>query len=154
LAALPTARQAGPVTAELPEWWGDIAKAKQEGKKIVTASQGTVGLNLNDLLIPTLEALKDRHDVSVIATTIIVEVANVPGLVIPANARATKFLPYDLLLPEVCPFVSKPLRTTHPSRSTSSSTTAATALQSKVSPSAYPWCLPVRAKTINPQTPF
>jgi hypothetical protein len=87
--------------AELPYWWDDVAAAKAAGKKIVAVSQGTVGLNLNDLLIPTLDALKHRDDVLVIATTVAVEVADVPGLVVPPNARVAKFVPYDLLLPQV-----------------------------------------------------
>lgn len=88
--------------ADLPEWWGDVATAKAAGKSIVAVSQGTVGLNLNDLLLPTLEALKDRDDVLVIATTVAVEVDEVPNLVVPDNARVAKFVPYDLLLPQVC----------------------------------------------------
>jgi hypothetical protein len=98
--ALPSSKRRN-TDVKLPEWWGDIPKAKQEGKKIVAVSQGTVGLNLKDLLIPTLEALKDRDDILVIATTVAVEVADVPGLFIPKNTRAAKFVPYDLLLPEV-----------------------------------------------------
>jgi hypothetical protein len=87
--------------SELPYWWDDVAAAKAAGKKIVAVSQGTVGLNLNDLLIPTLDALKHRDDVLVIATTVAVEVKDVPGLVVPPNARVAKFVPYDLLLPQV-----------------------------------------------------
>ena len=85
----------------LPSWWDDIVKAKQEGKKIVALSQGTIEANLNDLLIPTLDALKDRDDVLVIASTVIVEPDEIPELTLPRNARATKFVPYDLLLPLV-----------------------------------------------------
>ncbi|KAH7353160.1 hypothetical protein BKA66DRAFT_553835 [Pyrenochaeta sp. MPI-SDFR-AT-0127] len=85
----------------LPLWWDDLAIAKQEGKKIVAVSQGTVATNLNDLLIPTLKALEDRKDVLVIASTVVVEPSEVPGLILPANARAAKFVPYNLLLPYI-----------------------------------------------------
>jgi UDP:flavonoid glycosyltransferase YjiC (YdhE family) len=85
----------------LPSWWDDVIKAKQEAKKIVALSQGTIEANLNDLLIPTLDALKDRDDVLVIASTVVVEPEGAPELVLPRNARATKFVPYDLLLPLV-----------------------------------------------------
>jgi UDP:flavonoid glycosyltransferase YjiC (YdhE family) len=52
-------------------------------------------------LLPTLEALKDRTDVLIIATTVAVEVADIPDLVVPSNTRMAKFVPYDLLIPQV-----------------------------------------------------
>jgi hypothetical protein len=87
--------------ADLPDWWDDVAAAKAAGKQIVTVSQGTVGTDLTNLLLPTLEALKDRTDVLIVATTVAVEVADIPDLIVPANTRITKFVPYDLLLPQV-----------------------------------------------------
>jgi len=86
---------------ELPEWWGDIAAAKREGKKIVAVSQGTVEGRLEDLVLPTIEALKDRNDILLIATTVLVEPKDVKNLVVPANTRVEKFVPYDELLPLV-----------------------------------------------------
>jgi hypothetical protein len=52
-----------PNTSEttLPDWWDDVAAAKAAGKQIVAVSQGTVGTDLSNLLLPTLEALKDRR---------------------------------------------------------------------------------------------
>ena len=101
--ALKSAKKTAPKPADLPSWWDDLAKAKKEGKKIVAVSQGTVEINFNDLLVPTLEALKDRDDVLVIASTVVMEPEDVPDLVLPANARAAKFIPYDDLLPLVRP---------------------------------------------------
>ncbi|KAF2191997.1 glycosyltransferase family 1 protein [Zopfia rhizophila CBS 207.26] len=86
---------------QLPAWWDDIEKAKREGKKIIAVSQGTVEANPKDLTLPTLEALKDRDDVLIIATTVISEPEDIPNLVVPKNARIAKFVPYDLLLPTV-----------------------------------------------------
>jgi hypothetical protein len=138
--------------SELPYWWDDVAAAKVAGKSIVAVSQGTVGLNLNDLLIPTLDALKHRDDILVIATTVAVEVADVPGLVIPSNARVAKFVPYDLLLPQVLFTLYVPHPTLIMARSTSWSTTAVTALSSAVSKLAYPWSWQVKGKTRTLQT--
>jgi hypothetical protein len=87
--------------ADLPDWWDDVATAKAAGKHIVTVSQGTVGIDLTNLLLPTLEALKDRTDILLIATTVAVEVADIPDLVVPSNTRIAKFVPYDVLLPQV-----------------------------------------------------
>lgn len=86
---------------ELPNWWSDVARAKKEGKKIIAVSQGTVEVRPEDLVLPTLEALKDQEDVLVIATFVVTEPEDVPGLVVPDNARVAKFLPYDQLLPYV-----------------------------------------------------
>jgi len=95
--------------SELPEWWTDVAVAKQDGKKIVAVSQGSLAMDLNELLIPTLEALKDRSDILVVATTVAVEVEDVKDLVIPSNARVAKFVPYNLLLPQVRSPTSHPV---------------------------------------------
>jgi hypothetical protein len=87
---------------KFPSWWDDVYEAKTDGKRIVVVSQGTIETNLNDLLLPTLEALKDREDVLVIASTVIVQPEEVPGWTVRGNARATRFVPYESLLPIVC----------------------------------------------------
>ncbi|KAF2677646.1 glycosyltransferase family 1 protein [Lentithecium fluviatile CBS 122367] len=51
--------------SELPSWWDDIAKAKNEGQKVVLVSQGTIEARPEELTLPTLEALKNRDDVLV-----------------------------------------------------------------------------------------
>ncbi|KAJ4993422.1 udp-glucuronosyl udp-glucosyltransferase [Stagonosporopsis vannaccii] len=86
---------------DLPTWWSEVVEAKRQGKKIVAVSQGTVETDLNDLVLPTLEALKHREDVITIATTVAVEPTDVENLVVPRNAHVAKFIPYDLLLPMV-----------------------------------------------------
>jgi hypothetical protein len=126
-------------SVDLPDWWDDVAAAKAAGKKIVAVSQGTLGLNLNDLLIPTLEALDDRDDVLVIATTVAVEVEDVPGLVVPSNARVAKFVPYDLLLPQVSLSLLYVNDVLNLSRSTFWLTMVAMARLYRASSWAYPW---------------
>lgn len=93
----------------LPSWWDEVAQAKKDGKKIVAVSQGTVEINLDDLLLPTLEALQDREDILVVATSVVKEPEEVEGLVTPSNARVAKFIPYDLLLPMVCIYSASPI---------------------------------------------
>jgi hypothetical protein len=99
--ALKTVNKVGAEKPQLPPWWDDISKAKKEGKKIIAVSQGTVETNPEDLVLPTLEALKDRNDVLVIATFVTTEPEDVPNLVVPTNARVAKFVPYGELLPLV-----------------------------------------------------
>lgn len=98
--ALPSVKSKSKAAA-LPQWWEDVAKAKEAGKRIVAVSQGTVDPDLNALLVPTLAALEHREDILVIATTVTMEPEDIPGLVVPSNARIAKFVPYDLLLPYV-----------------------------------------------------
>jgi hypothetical protein len=140
--------------SELPEWWSDVAAAKQDGKKIVAVSQGSLAMDFNELLIPTLDALKDRTDVLVVATTVAVEVEDVKDLVIPSNARVAKFVPYDLLLPQVCfrPSYRALRRPSNITRSTSSSTMAATARSSIVCKLASLWSSRERVKTRTSRT--
>lgn len=90
---------------KLPDWWHDLVLAKEQGKKIIAVSQGTVEVRPEDLVLPTLEALKDDEDVLVVATFVVTEPEEVPGLVVPENARVAKFVPYDQLLPMVGKFL-------------------------------------------------
>ncbi|MGX6602927.1 glycosyltransferase [Micromonosporaceae bacterium Da 78-11] len=82
------------VAAELPSWWPDLAAART----VVHVTQGTLDVDLNDLVKPAITALADQ-DVLVVCTTGGADPAVLGPL--PANARAGSFLPHDLLLPEV-----------------------------------------------------
>jgi hypothetical protein len=142
--ALPSSKSKA---AALPDWWDDVARAKEAGKKIVAVSQGTVDPDLNALLVPTLEALEHRDDVLVIATTVTVDPEEIQGLVVPRNTRIAKFVPYDLLLPYVCLNARISIEVADTSRLMFSSIMAATAPSSKPSNSAYQWWLRVKRKT-------
>ena len=70
-------------------------------RTVVHVTQGTWDNDdLNALLIPTLEALSDRDDLLVLATTGCRGRTALPGPM-PANAYVTDFLPYAELLPHV-----------------------------------------------------
>jgi UDP:flavonoid glycosyltransferase YjiC (YdhE family) len=84
----------------LPEWWDDVLQAKKAGKHIVAVTSSSVVHENNALIIPALEALKDRDDVLVIATLVTSDVEQL-DFKIPDNARVSKFIPIDLVLPEV-----------------------------------------------------
>jgi UDP:flavonoid glycosyltransferase YjiC (YdhE family) len=84
----------------LPEWWNDVLQAKKAGKHIVAVTSSSVVFENNALIIPALEALKDRDDVLVIATLVTSDVEQM-DYKIPDNARVSKFIPLDLVLPEV-----------------------------------------------------
>lgn len=72
-----------------------------DGRTVVHVSQGTWdNEDLDALVVPTVEALADREDLLVIATTGRQGRTTIPGRV-PANACVTDFLPYAELLPNV-----------------------------------------------------
>lgn len=81
----------------LPEWWHDL----DETKRLVLITQGTVAnMDLGQLVGPALAGLSEEKDLILLVTTGGQPLKSVPGR-IPANARITQFLPYDLVLPRV-----------------------------------------------------
>jgi len=88
----------GPVLAEPdhvfkpPLWWSDFDSIKP----VVLVNQGTLATNLNDLIVPTIEGLKDQR---MLVITIPVKKNQLPEL--PANVRAEPFIPFDHLLPHI-----------------------------------------------------
>ena len=88
-----------------PSWWSEVVENKEK-KDIVFVCQGTVALRYNELIIPTIEALKDRPN-----TLLIVALgkkgASLPAdIAIPANTRVIDFIPFDDLLPYCAAFVT------------------------------------------------
>jgi len=86
-----------PGQAPLPPWARDL----DGSRKVVLVTQGTVANhNFGLLIAPTLGALANEPDVSVVATTGGRPVDAIPGAV-PSNARLASFLPFEWLLPRV-----------------------------------------------------
>jgi UDP:flavonoid glycosyltransferase YjiC (YdhE family) len=89
---------------DTPSWWPEVTN--NSTKKIVAVSQGTAAINLNDLVIPTMNGLKDRSDVLVVVALGRKGSALPEGTVIPENARVTDFIPFDDLLPHCEVFIT------------------------------------------------
>ncbi len=82
-----------------PSWWSDL-----EGPRpVVLVTQGTVAVDADDLIRPSLAALADE-DVLVVAVTGGPDPATLGP--VPANARVERFLPFAELLPHVDAFVT------------------------------------------------
>ena len=87
-----------------PSWWHEVKS--NTTKKIIFVCQGTVAMDFNQLVIPTMTALKDRSDIIVVValgrpgTTL---PADVP---VPSNCRVADYIPYDDLLPHCDVFVT------------------------------------------------
>lgn len=84
----------------LPEWWDDVVEAKKAGKHIVAITTSSAVFDNNALIIPALEALRNREDVLVIATLVNFDVEQL-DFKIPSNARVSRFIPLDMALPYV-----------------------------------------------------
>ncbi|KAK3335179.1 hypothetical protein B0T19DRAFT_405783 [Cercophora scortea] len=99
---LPTAKPRGGTWLDLPPWWKDVLQidiTESKKKKVIVVAQGTIEIDPNDLIIPTLRAMAGRSDVIVVAilgrkgATLPVDFA------VPANGRVTDYLNYDAILP-------------------------------------------------------
>jgi UDP:flavonoid glycosyltransferase YjiC (YdhE family) len=91
-------------TSELPDWWGDITN--KGNARIVSVSQGTIANNPENLIIPTLKALKDCDDILVVAALGKRGEKLSAEYSIPKNARVADWIPFDELLPLSDVFVS------------------------------------------------
>ncbi|KAL4909101.1 hypothetical protein BDW74DRAFT_77584 [Aspergillus multicolor] len=91
----------------LPGWWGELLEAKkaETPKKIVFVSQGTVMVDYNMLLIPTIEALADREDCMVIGV-LGQRGAELQNVTLPENAKVVDYLLYAAILPYVDVFIN------------------------------------------------
>ena len=89
-----------PAAYSAPAWWPAVIAARQDNKKIVLVTQGTIANDdLGQLVIPTMAALADE-DMLVVAVTSGAD----PGALLavtPENAITTPFVPYDFILPHV-----------------------------------------------------
>jgi MGT family glycosyltransferase len=76
---------------DLPSWWDEVV---QHQKKLVVVSQGTLNINVTDLIIPTFEAMKDK-DVLVVA--VIHQIDRIQDFNVPDNVRVARYLPFNEL---------------------------------------------------------
>ncbi len=97
-----------PMAWDPPAWWPEVEAAHRTDRPVVHVSQGSLRPDVTELIAPTLRALADEG-VLVVATTggpSAAEVAEACGGALPANARVTPFVPYDLMLRRATVFVT------------------------------------------------
>ncbi|ASO20120.1 UDP:flavonoid glycosyltransferase YjiC (YdhE family) [Actinoalloteichus hoggarensis] len=87
-----------PEDVELPEWWDELITAS----RVVVVTQGTLAnADLSRLIEPAVRALADLDALVVVTTG-----SDVIPDRLPANARAARYLPFDLLLPHADVLIS------------------------------------------------
>ncbi|GAB0145795.1 hypothetical protein EsHS_00006215 [Epichloe bromicola] len=90
-----------------PSWWDQVTVSNTTNKKkIVFVCQGTVAMDFNQLVIPTMAALKNRSDIIVIIALGRRGVTLPTDLPVPSNCRVVDYIPYDSLLLHVDVFVT------------------------------------------------
>lgn len=75
----------------LPSWWPDL----QKGKKVILVNQGTLSTDINDLILPAIEAFKNE-DFIVVAVPVKEKIKDLSP-----NVRTSEFIPFTELLPFV-----------------------------------------------------
>lgn len=92
----------GRTDRKMPAWWDEVLEAKKEGKKIIAVSRSSFDGDLENVILPALEALKDREDAVVVTALVISELDDFKKEhEIPGNAYVDKWIPMDVLLPQV-----------------------------------------------------
>ncbi|KAF2104868.1 UDP-Glycosyltransferase/glycogen phosphorylase [Rhizodiscina lignyota] len=89
----------------LPVWWDDVLEAKKSGKTIIAASASSMDFDPTSLVLPTIEAFRNRDDVFVVAALVNFDPSTL-NFEIPSNARVAKFIPMNEFLPHVDVLVS------------------------------------------------
>ncbi|RGP61679.1 putative udp-glucuronosyltransferase 2a3 [Fusarium sporotrichioides] len=89
---------------EKPAWWDEVA-INSSGKDIVFVCQGTVRMDYNDIVVPAIEALKDRPNTLVIVALGQRGAVLDPTVTIPENTRVVDYIPFDDILPLASVFV-------------------------------------------------
>jgi UDP:flavonoid glycosyltransferase YjiC (YdhE family) len=87
-----------------PAWWHEVTS--NNTRKIVFVCQGTVCPDLNQLVIPTMIAFKERPDI-IVVVALGKQGATLPADVpVPSNSKVVDYIPYDELLPYCDVFVT------------------------------------------------
>lgn len=96
-----------------PEWWPDLLAAREAGRRVVTVTQGSVAVDHDDLVHPTIRGLTG-DDVFIVAAGGGADGAPAKaagttaagGAAPRATVRAERFVPFDRLLPLTDVFVT------------------------------------------------
>ena len=75
-----------------PHWWPELGGAR----KVVLINQGTIATDVNELIKPSIEALRDENLLLIAVPVSPEQLENVPP-----NVRTEKYIPFANLLPHV-----------------------------------------------------
>lgn len=101
---LPDSAKSTASSSDKPTWWTEVAD-NPDKTDIVFICQGTVRMDWNDIVNPTMEALKDRPNTLVVAALGQRGASLDPSIAVPDNARVIDYIPFDDILPFSSVFV-------------------------------------------------
>jgi len=88
-----------------PSWWAEVEE-NEEKKDIIAVTQGTMDLDYTELIIPTIEALRDRPN-TVVVVVLGWRGATLPEeITVPAHIHVMDYVPYTELLKHSTLFVT------------------------------------------------
>lgn len=87
-----------------PTWWNEVVENPTK-KDIVFVCQGTVHMDYNEIIRPTIEALNDRPNTLVIVALGQRGATLDPSIPVPENLRVADYVPFDDILPHCSVFV-------------------------------------------------
>jgi len=96
----------------LPDWWPELEANttlpadSPTRKKVVFVTQGTIAARFEALLLPTLDVLRSRDDMLVVAVLAARGASLPPDFALPPNARVIDHFPYDRILDHADVFVT------------------------------------------------
>ncbi|KAH7141836.1 putative UDP-glucuronosyltransferase 2A3 [Dactylonectria macrodidyma] len=93
------------LSSDKPAWWWTEVANNEAKKDVVFVCQGTVRMDWNDIVIPTMEALKDRPNTLVVVALGKRGATLDSSIHVPENARVADYLPFDDILPLSSVFV-------------------------------------------------
>ncbi|KAF7557678.1 hypothetical protein G7046_g5971 [Stylonectria norvegica] len=101
---LPKPAKTTAFSSEKPAWWAEVASNPAQ-KDVVFVCQGTVRMDWNDIVVPTMEALKNRPNTLVVVALGKRGARLDSSILVPKNARVADYLPFDDILPLSSVFV-------------------------------------------------
>ena len=88
-----------------PEWWGEVEGI--DGKRdVIAITQGTMDIDYTELIIPAIEALRDRSN-TIVVVVLGLRGATLPAeMIIPAHIHVMDYVPYTELLKHSTLFIT------------------------------------------------
>jgi UDP:flavonoid glycosyltransferase YjiC (YdhE family) len=93
------------VWMDRPGWWDEV-EGNERNRDIISVTQGTMDIDYTELIIPTIEALRDRSDTIVVAVLGWRGATLTEEISIPAHIHVMDYVPYTELLKHSTLFIT------------------------------------------------
>ncbi len=91
------------VWTDQPEWWSEV---EEKGERdVIAVTQGTLDVNYKELILPTIEALRERPN-TIVVVVLGIRGASLPETCIPTHVHVGDYIPYSELLKHSTLFIT------------------------------------------------